>query len=292
MTEAPRRGHPLAPSRSASLQRRIAMNQLTTLRWSLADDLREYQAQGVPAIGLNWRKLTETGVRRAVRQIQQSRLPVSSVGWIGGFTGEYGHSLPEAMVEARKIIRTAGQLRASVVTVIAGPQGGHIRSHAQRLVADALQELAPLAALYEVTLALQPMHELYAKGWSFVNSLDGALEVLDRAGDPRVKLAFGAYHLWDEPDLLDRIGDLAPRTALVSLADWGEQAPSHENDRLLPGEGRLPLVDVIHAFEAGGYSGWYELEVWSRDLWKLDARDLMRRCGAARDSLTEQPALR
>ena len=274
-------------SQRVQLVRRMSLNQLTTLRNSLAEDLSLYARHGVAGIGLNWRKLSDTGIRRSVRQIQNSRLPVSSLGWIGGFTGEHGYALREVMTEARRVIRVAGQVGAKTVTVLSGPQAGHIRSHAMRLVTDGLRELSELAATYQVRLALQPMHPLFAKNWSFLNSLDDTLDVLDRIRNHDVKLVFGAYHLFEEPRLADRLAEIVPRIGLVTLADCGE-TPRHENDRLLPGEGQLPLVELIHVLETHNYSGWYELEVWSRDLWKLGSRDLMRRCVAAQDRLSAQ----
>ncbi|SFI00598.1 sugar phosphate isomerase/epimerase family protein [Planctomicrobium piriforme] len=272
---------------SSDLARRISINQLTTLRNCLSSDLDEYRRHEIAAIGVHWRKLNYYGIRRSIRRIQQSRLAVSSLGWIGGFTGEHGHALPEVMCEAKRMIRVASQIRAGVVTVVTGPQAGHIRSHAFRIVADALKELTEFASIYDVRLAVQPMHSMFAKNWSFIHTLDDGLQLLDKVGNPRLQLSFGTYHLWEEPGLLQRIEEVAPRIGLVSLADWGE-APRHENDRLLPGEGRLPLNDVIQSLEQHGFSGWYELEVWSRDLWKLDHRDLMRRCVDARDRLSAQ----
>lgn len=272
-----------------SLCERLALNQLTTLRNCLATDLECYQRYGVPAVGLSWQKLVRYGVRRSVRKIQQSQLPVSSLGWIGGFTGENGYSLPEAMTEARKVIRVAAQVRAGSVTVVTGPQSGHIRSHAMRILAGSLAELSDFAATYGVELALQPMHPLFCRNWTFIHSLDDAIELMDRVNHPQLKLAFGTYHLWEEAGLLRRIEEIASRVAIVSLADWGD-VPRHENDRLLPGDGRLPLPEMISAFERGGFLGWYELEVWSRDLWNLEHRDLMRRCATVREQLTAQVA--
>lgn len=274
-----------------ALDRRIALNQLTTLRWPLPHDLDEYVRNGIPAIGVNWRKLCEFGIRRSVRRIQQSGLPVSSLGWIGGFTGEHGYPLSDVLKEARRMIRVANQIGARTLTVVTGPQGGHIRSHATRIIVDALRELVPFAATHGVVLALQPMHSLFSRNWSFLNTLDESLAVMDRVDDPRLKLSFGTYHLWEESGLLNRIPEVAPRIAIVKLADWGD-SPRHENDQLLPGEGRIPLLDVIQSLENQGYSGWYELKVWSRDLWKLDHRDLMRRCVAAQHALSTQFAAR
>ncbi len=273
----------------SSLTGRIALNQLTTFRNSLSADLAEYRRHQVPAIGLNWQKLVREGLRRSLRKIQSSNLPVSSIGWIGGFTGEHGHTLSDAVQDAKKIIRFAGQVRAKTVTVITGPQAGHIRSHAVRITCDTLRVLSDFAANYNVTLALQPMHAMYAKSWTFLNSLDDALLILDRVNHPYLQLAFGTYHLWEEPNLLQRLPEVARRIQLVTLADWGP-VPRHEQDRLLPGEGELPLSSTVHALEANGFSGWYELEVWSRDLWKLESRDLMRKCSAARQLLSSVPA--
>ncbi|WP_437201755.1 sugar phosphate isomerase/epimerase family protein [Planctomicrobium sp. SH664] len=280
---------PAAPGRHASWSQRLAVHQITTLPWSLQEDLDEYRRNHVAGVGLYWRKLQEAGLRKAMRKIQESGVPVSSLGWIGGFTGEHGHSLNESLKEARRVIRTAGQLRASAVTIVTGPLAGHIRSHALRLVCAALRELVQLAATYQVQLVLQPMHSCFAKSWSFINTLDDAFEVLERVGDPRLKLAFSPYHLCDEVGLLELIPSLTSRVGLVSLADCVD-SPRHENDRLLPGEGQIPLADVVHAFENSGYSGWYELEVWSRDLWKLAPRDLMRRCLDARHVLSAKVA--
>lgn len=270
---------------TGGLQHRISINQITTLPWCLAHDLAEYQQSGIAAIGLNWRKLMEYGLRRSMRRILSSQLRVSSLGCLGGFTGENGYSIKDVMADSRRIIRVAGQLRAGTVTVVTGPLGGHIRSNANRLVVEALKQLVPLAALYGIQLTLQPMHPMFAKSWSFIHSLDETLLLLDRVRDSRLKIDFGTYHLWQEPQLPRRLAELAPRIGLVRIADWGD-APRDDHDRLLPGQGRLPLAQVIRTLENNGYSGWYELEVWSRDLWKQDRRDLMQACVSARDSLS------
>jgi len=275
-----------APAAHApTLKHRLSLNHITTFPWCLSQDLVDYEQAGMAAIGLNWRKLTQYGLRRSIRRVLESRLPVSSLGCLGGFTGEHGYSQHDVLADGRRMIRVAGQLRAGTLTVVTGPQGGHIRSNANRLVVEALKELVPLAALYGIQLALQPMHPMFAKGWSFIHSLDETLVILDRVKDSRLKMAFGTYHLWQEPQLFDRLAELTPRIGLVRLADWGD-VPRHDHDRLLPGEGRLPLSHVIRTLENNRYSGWYELEVWSRDLWKQDRRDLMQACVLARDYLS------
>ena len=256
---------------------RVSINQLTTVRWNIQQAVSAFADAEAAGIGLSWRKLKEFGVQKGIRTIERSGLPVSSVGWIGSFTNANGHPLGEVLEDSREAIRAAGRMGARTVTVISGPSAGHIQTHAWRLVRDSLKELGELAATYRLELAVQPMHHVYHRNWSFINDLDETLDLLDHVGMPSVQMCFGTYHLGHEPQLLERIPEFVHRIGLVTLSDWNKP-PTDENDRLLPGDGCLPIRNIVRRLEDHGYSGWYEMEVWSRDLWKLDHRDLMLRC--------------
>ncbi|TWT52225.1 Xylose isomerase-like TIM barrel [Thalassoglobus neptunius] len=266
--------------RSDSFLHRLALNQLVTVRWTLDEDLEAYREKSIPAIGVSWRKLCESGVQQGIRKIQRSGLAVSNLSWVGGFTGQHGYGLRETILEARRAIRVAAQLRAESVTVITGAQNRHIDSHACRLVTQSMRELAELAAIYNVKLALQPMHAIYAQNWTFLQSLDDALEMLDRIDHPSVGLALGTYHLGEEDKVIERVRDIIDRIVIVQLADR-RCSPKNENDQCLPGEGVLPIRALVASLEAHGYDGWYQTEVWSQDLWKLDHHDLIDRCRTA-----------
>ena len=262
------------------LSQRIAMNQLTTFRWSLQEDLDAYREYGIPAIGVSWKKLREAGIQNGIRRIQRSGMTVSNLSWIGGFTGQYGHGLKEAINEAKTAIRIAGHLRAESVTVITGSQNRHIDSHLARLVTDALRELGDLAAIYDIQLAIQPMHPIYARDWTFLQSLEETLHLLDRVRHPAVSLALGTFHLIDDPDIFKSIKEIVDRIAIVTLSDR-DTHPRNQNDQKLPGEGNLPIRELVTSLEFYGYVGWYQTEVWSRDLWKMDHVDLIGRCQRA-----------
>jgi sugar phosphate isomerase/epimerase len=62
-------------------------------------------------------------------------------------------------------------------------------------------------------------------------------------------MAFGTYHLWQQPRLIERIPEFLPFVSVVQLSDW-RHPPRCDNDRLLPGDGAIPLTEIIHAFEA------------------------------------------
>jgi sugar phosphate isomerase/epimerase len=263
---------------------RLSVNQITTIRSSLRDDLQSYRDEGFEAAGL-WRpKFAQfDDEERAVELVRESGLTVSSLSFAGGFTGLNQSSFFDAVDDARQALRLAGALGAECLTLVSGPRRGHARSHARRLLVDAVKALADDAAEQGVALALEPMSPLVAARWSFLNSLDETLDVVDRSGRG-ARIAFDVYHLWQEPRLVDRIPELAPHVAVVRLSDW-RGTPRSEYDRCLPGNGRIPLTAIVHAFDESGYRGYYELAIWSEELWKSDYTEMLRECRARFDVL-------
>lgn len=281
--------HPVArPAIGSQVLSRLSIHQTTTVRWRLDEAICEFSRAGVGGIGITLNRLHELGVGTARRLLHGSKLAVTSLGWVGGFTGANGHSHKDAVADMRTAIGLARRIGARSVVVVTGPLAGHIRSHARRLLIEGLVEVVDLAAESGVRLALQPMHSLFEDEWTFLTSLDDALDVLTRFNHAHVGLAFGTYHLGQEPRLLERIPELAPFVASIQLSDWRDP-PRCDNDRLLPGDGSLPLQKIVAAFETAGYAGLYEVEVWSRDLWKRDHRSLIADCVARFASLLATP---
>lgn len=254
---------------------RVAIHQTTTRRLPLEEELPLLHQAGIPGIGLSHLKLGELSVAEILTELRGSSVSVSSVGVAGGFAKLHGHTYEDAIVEGIRLIHLAEAVRAPVVTVVSGPIAGHIRKHARRLLVDGLNELLPVAHQCGVRLALQPMLPIFNE-WSFLHTLDSAMSVIHDFRSSHLGLALGTYHLGREPKLLQRIESIAPWIASVQLSDWVDTAS--DSDRRLPGEGVLPLAEIVAAIESHRYRGWYELEVWSRDLWKLDAESLMSRC--------------
>lgn len=256
---------------------RFSMNERTTFRWSLLDDVLAYRGAGIGAIGL-WRpKLVEFGEERGVELVRDAGLAVSSLSWAGGFTGAGGHSFAETIDDACEAIRLAGQLNAECLVIVSGAQSRHIASHARRLLLAGLDRLGDLAGEHNLALALQPMHRMFSREWTFLNSLDATLEVLADCDHPQLKMAFDVYHLWQEPGLIERIPEIVAAIATVQLNDWRDP-PRSENDRCLPGDGEIPLTAIVRALIEGGYDGFFEIEIWSEELWGSNYTELLRDC--------------
>jgi sugar phosphate isomerase/epimerase len=244
---------------------RLAISELTTLRWSFEEDVEHYQAAGVTAIGVWRQKLTDVGEAQGAKLLADAGLAVSSLQWAGGFTGSNGLSYEDGLVDARQAIYTAERLRAPCLIIHSGARGVHIANHARRLFCQALEKLLPIAEERGVTLALEPMSGPSGGEFTFVNCLDESLELIDEIESPALGIALDTYHWAHEPLLFERLTELAPRLALVQLAD-ARQPPWGEENRCRLGDGKLPLRRLLRELRAAGYDGDYEIELIGEEI--------------------------
>lgn len=255
--------------------RRISMNELTTYRWSFEEDVQHYRAAGLEALSVWRHKLSDFGEEKGAELLEELGLHAASLLWAGGFTGSDGRNFRESVDDARDAVRAAALLKSSTLIVYTGARAGHTRNHARRLLRAAIDEIAPLAADLGVSLALEPMHEGCAGEWTFLTDVDETLAQLDALKHPNVQLAFDTYHLGQNPAVVARVRDLAPRTAIVQLGD-ARQAPRGEQNRCPLGAGAIPLREIVAQFESAGYRGYYDVELLGEDIEATDYQDLLR----------------
>jgi sugar phosphate isomerase/epimerase len=253
---------------------RLAINELTTFRWSLEEDIEHYAAAGIGAIGVWRQKLADCGEARGAELLSKAGLTVSSLQWAGGFTGSCGPSHDENVADARHAIRLAGQLKANCLIIHSGARGVHTHNHARRLFRQALDKLLPVAEDWEVKLAVEPMRGDCGSDWTFLNCLDETIDLVASYDSPSLRIALDTYYWGHEPALIERLPALAPRLALVQLGD-ARQPPTGEVNRCQLGQGILPLRQIVARLSGAGYQGLYEVELMGEEIESCDYRELL-----------------
>jgi sugar phosphate isomerase/epimerase len=243
----------------------LSISETTTFRWSFEEDVAQYLAAGIPAIGVWRHKLSDCGQAKAIELLSRGRLRVSHLFWAGGFTGSDGRTHRESVEDAAEAIRTAAELDCGTLVVYSGPRAGHTSNHARRLIQMALVDLVPLAAALGVTLAFEPMHPGCAAEWTFLTSLDETLDLLQAVDSPHVKMVLDTYHLGLHDGLLARIPEIVPHTAIVQLGD-ARRPPDGEQNRCRLGEGIVPLPKIVASLIAAGYDGYYDVELLGEEI--------------------------
>ncbi|MFM9057988.1 MAG: sugar phosphate isomerase/epimerase family protein [Planctomycetaceae bacterium] len=244
----------------------VAVSQVTTPRWELHEELRCLAGHGFANLALGRPKLSDVGPMAAAAALAAAGVRASSLECAGGFTGGDGRSFAESVADAVEAVEAAAILGGAApaapppaLVLHSGCRGGHTRTHATRLLHDALASLLPIARREGVVLALEPLRAAAAPGCSFLAGLDEALEVIDAHGDPALGIVLDLWHFGDDPDLESRLPRLAAAVALVQAADrCGPAAPG--GDRLPVGHGTLPLERIVATLVQHGYRGGVELD--------------------------------
>jgi sugar phosphate isomerase/epimerase len=258
----------------------LSMNELTTYRWSLGQDLDNYREAGYSGIGLWRQKLIDENEDLAIEQLAASGLSVSNVSWAGGFTGSDGRSLADSIDDAASAIRLAGSVSADCLVIYSGGRNNHIYRHAGRLLRMALDELLPLAEMWEVPLAIEPMHPACATDWTFLTSLESAIDLVEQVDSPFLKIAYDTYHFPMGSRRRHLLTALAPYLGIVFLGDRLQPA-SAEQDRCPLGHGRLPLVEIVSTLQDAGYAGAYDVKLMGPEIEACDYWSLLEQSQAA-----------
>jgi sugar phosphate isomerase/epimerase len=158
-------------------------------------------------------------------------------------------------------IRRLGPTNPATVFIITGPVGELGHDQARGMVVEGFREASRVAKEVGVTLSFEIMRPSYAEDWTFVHSVPDALDLIADV-DPDLQIVLDTWHMWDSPDILSLIAKHADRIAGVQLSDY--RTPFRMNmDRVLPGDGVIDLPAMVEALESNGFTGWYDLEIFS-----------------------------
>lgn len=252
----------------------LAISQLSTLRWSFEEDATGYAVRGFQGIGIYRPKLEDFGLDRTIELLAESSLSVTSLSWVGGFTGSDGRAFEDAVVDAIAAVRDAANLRAETLIVLAGGRNNHIRNHARRTLCEALKEIAAIAEEFGVRLSLEPIHPGCGEEWSFVNDLQSTLDIIENVASPNLGLVLDTYHVGMDEEVVRWLPDVIPHLHLVQLGD-AKHSPIGEMNRCLLGHGCVPLPTIIETLMQFNYNGPIEIELIGEDVETVSYDELL-----------------
>lgn len=270
--------------------RRFGICELSTFPASFDDDVAAFAAAGAEAISIFEGKLLEG---REPEQLETLR--ASGLGASAAITGVPsvlplpkfpGPDEPEQRVEAIVAgMRRLAPFEPTAFVCPTGPAGERTETEAREALVDGMRAVADEAARLGIPVGLEPMSSYEQEDWTLVTTLGDAACLVDEIGGD-VGLVFDTWHLWDTPAVEDEIALYGDRFVAVQVNDWRSPTRSW-CDRALPGDGVIDLAPLLDAVEATGWSGYWDLEVFSDDgtfgsdfedsLWRLPPRELAQR---------------
>jgi sugar phosphate isomerase/epimerase len=238
----------------------------------------------VDGIGVWEIKLVDGRDAEALEQLEASGLgsaaAVPAVPSILPLPLMEGPKEPQARIEAIcASLHRLAPFEPSGVVCLTGP------GQDRETVVEGLRTIADEASRVGMRIGLEPMNRIGGEDWTMISSISEAAELIDEADRPALGIQFDSWHVWNTPDVLDDIDRYADRFVGVHVADWREPTRSWA-DRVLPGDGVADLPAILGALDRAGWSGYYDLEIfsdngafgnsWPDSLWDIPAEELAR----------------
>jgi len=260
---------------------RLALNQITTNRWSVREAAEGCARAGIGAIGL-WRDKVAAagGAAAAARAVRDAGLTVSSLCRGGFFTA------PDGIADTRRAIAEAAALGTDLLVLVCGglPDGSRDLPAARAMVHDGIAAVLDDAAAAGVRLGIEPLHPMFCADRSVITTLGEANRLAERFPADRVGVVVDAYHVWWDPCVEQEIA--RARILAFHIDDWVLPLPEGALlGRGLPGEGRADLPRLYRAVAAAGYTGPVEVEVLSERVWAMPPDEVLERLVAEADAL-------
>ena len=231
------------------------------------------------AIGL-WREpVHEVGLATAAKLLTDSGLRFTTHCRGGFFTLPEGPQRRAAIDDNRVAIEEAATLAAAgaegstaILVLVAGglPEGSRDLIGARERVRDAIGELVPDAAAAGVTLAIEPLHPMYASDRAVVSTLGQALDIAADFDPAVVGTTVDTFHIWWDPDVLNQIARAGRegRIATYQVCDWKTPlAADVLLSRHYPGDGVIDFASLTGAVLDAGYRGDIEVEIFNEQIW-------------------------
>ena len=255
-------------------RKQLSMCEITTRDWSFAEDVRGYAAAGIGLVGVFYPKLLAHGVETAAALLRAHDMRAKTMISNSYLTGAGDGPDQPAYDRQMRVLDDCAAIGVSRLVVVPGLLQGRTEARMTGLTIECLGRLSGEAAARGVVLALEPIRFPY---FDFLNTLADATRIVRTIDSPNVGLVFDTWHLWNENDLLARISDAIDKIVLVHISDYRAGTTIHD-DRLLPGDGIIPLVEIIQHLDRSGYDGVYDVEIFSETLWKSPYEPSLAHC--------------
>lgn len=243
--------------------RRCGVASVSTPLSTFGEDVEDYSSRGFGSMGLFLQKLERARIDEfflpsqhlaqgviddAASAVKASGLATSSVLLAGRYTDEENRA---AMIEyTLHAIDIADRFDAGCLLIIPGALNGLSQKEAFEVSKRSLIEILERRRA-RVRLAIEPV-----VGLGFMSTLQEALDLADEVDHPDVGVFPDTHNLRDSETLMEDIDRARGRIFGFHLVDYRPGRP----ERLIPGEGTAPLVQIVQSVEATGYCSSYDLE--------------------------------
>lgn len=268
---------------------KLALNGATTMRASLETDIRagaEARFDYLEIWAAKLRKFLESNsINRLSELFHKHQIKPYSINSIEHITFRDAAAHEKLLSECRELCSIAQSLDCPYIVVVPGllPEGKGREEVIEESV-RVLDELGSIAETFEVSLAF----EFLGQPGCSVQTLELADEIVKATARRNIGLVIDSFHFYAGGSSLHSIEALEAARLFIFHINDAEDRPRAElqdSHRLLPGQGILPLKEIVGALRHIGYDRVASVEIFRPEYWAMDPFELARAAQRAASSV-------
>ena len=257
----------------------LCIHTITTKPWSIEEAAKNYSAEGVKGITV-WRDaLSNRNIKQTGQLLHDHGLSIVSLCRGGFFPNKEKGKRKLAIEDNLRAIEEASELGTDLIVLVCGADPAQSLEDSRKQIQEGIQTIFPQAGAAGIKLAIEPLHPMYADTRSAINTLAQANDMAEQINSPYVGIAVDVYHLWWDPSLEQEIKRCGEKDHLFAfhICDWNSPTVDILLDRGLMGDGCIPVNKIRSWVEATGFTGFYEVEIFSNKYWQQDQSQFLKK---------------
>ncbi|MGH9024568.1 MAG: sugar phosphate isomerase/epimerase family protein [Acidimicrobiia bacterium] len=235
---------------------RVSVSAISTYSWSLDEDLAFWADAAITNVGVSVAKVEQAGWDEALERVASAGLRIGNLIGLGPFSLADRAQWSLQQERLTRVVDAAARLQAECLVLTTGPAGPLSWDEAANRLEEVLTPTLDAAAAAGVPLALEHTNSLRVDV-GFVHSLRDAIDLAVRLG---CGVCMEVNACWAERDLAATVAGGVDTLALVQISDFAVGTLNTPN-RLVPGDGDIPLERIVGQVLDAGYAGCFDLEL-------------------------------
>ena len=264
----------------------LGFNGATTMKADLPTDIAAASGAGFKALEIWAAKLDNYMEDHSAEQLkalfrQHSVIP-ASINSIEFITFRSETDYAQIRSRCQQLCMWAQALGCDKIVVVPSPtpESGASSAKTRAESVRVLRELAAIAKPKQVKLAF----EFLGFSWCSVRTLAQCWDIVRETDRPNVGLVIDACHFYAGGSSLGSIEEVPPEKILIFHINDVEKRPKEtieDAHRLLPGEGVIPLGDILKRLQKIGFDSLCSIELFRPAYWERPPVELAAAARAA-----------
>lgn len=256
----------------------IGMNGASTMKADLVADINAASSAGFDVLEIWAEKLNPFLEKGRVDELkglfEEGKIRPAAINSIEEITFRDDESYAGIRKRCRELATVASKIGCPMIVVVPSPvppsrpEAAEVTAESARVLAD----LAGVAGEQGVRLAF----EFIGLPDFTVNSLGHAIDIIEKVDLENVGYVLDAFHFFTGPSTMEELGRVKPEKLFLFHINDAEPRPAigwTDANRLLPGEGIMPLREILESLKGALQDGITSVELFNPSYWERDPKE-------------------